>query len=88
MEICLSVCVVSRVAGSSVGQSALWSVSQHCPDDRDQPPAGTYTTCPLSGICATCVSPVQFIMTARVTMKTVGWYEITLYRDIFRDLCH
>lgn len=45
--VCVS--VVLPVAGSSVGQSAVRSVSQHCADDWDQPPVGTYTTCPLSG---------------------------------------
>lgn len=56
---CVCVCVFAfmllPVAGSSVGQSAVRSVSQHCAHDWDQPPADSYTTCALSGTRITCV---------------------------------
>lgn len=40
---------VSSVAGSSVGQSAVRSVSQHCADGWDKSPPDTGGTCPLPG---------------------------------------
>ena len=42
-------CVVLPAAGSSVGQSAVRSVSQHRADDWDKSPTDTDTTCSLSG---------------------------------------
>lgn len=41
--------VLSLVAGSGVGQSAVWFLSQHRTHDRDQPPTGTFTASLFSG---------------------------------------
>lgn len=43
--------VLSLVAGSSVGQSAVWFVSQHRAHDWNQPPTGTFTESLFSGTC-------------------------------------
>lgn len=53
--VCVFAFMLLPVAGSSVGQSAVWSVSQHCAHDWDQHPADSYTTCALSGTRITCV---------------------------------
>lgn len=50
LKLCFFARVILPVAGSSVGQSAVRSVSQHCEDDWDKSSSDTYTTCPLSGI--------------------------------------
>lgn len=41
--------VLSLVAGSSVGQSDVWFVSQHRAHDWDQPPSGTVRASLFSG---------------------------------------
>lgn len=42
-------CVVLLVAGSSVGQSAVRPVSQHCANDWDKSASDAFSTCALSG---------------------------------------